>query len=175
MEFWDIYDVNRIKTGNIIKRGDNLDKNAYHLVVAVCVFNSDGEMLIQQRQHDKIGWPNKWDITAAGSATEGEHSSLAAGRELFEEIGLDIDFTDKRPVLTVNFSRGFSDYYCMEKDVALDDLVLQEEEVQDVRWATRETIHKMIENGEFIPYYKSLIDALFEMKNASGSFTKDYK
>lgn len=48
MELWDIYDKHRNKTGSAAVRGDEL-ANAYHLVVAVCIFNEEGRMLIQQR------------------------------------------------------------------------------------------------------------------------------
>ena len=155
MEIWDVYNINREPTGKTIKRGEKVEDGMYHIVVGICVFNSDGKMLIQQRQHDKIGWPNMWDITAAGSAVKGETSMEAAHRELLEEVGLDVDFADKRPILTVNFARGFSDYYCVEMDTDLDKIKLQDEEVQAVRWADRETIIKMIDDDKFIPYYKS--------------------
>lgn len=60
-------------------------KGTYHLVVHVCVFNQKGEMLIQQRQPFKQGWPNLWDVTMGGSALAGETSQQAAMRELKEE------------------------------------------------------------------------------------------
>lgn len=50
MELWDLYDINRNKIGKTIQRGELLSPGEYHLVVHVCLFNSQGEMLIQQRQ-----------------------------------------------------------------------------------------------------------------------------
>lgn len=174
METWDIYDINRQKTDKTMVRGNKIENGDYHLVVSVCVFNQKTEMLIQQRQVDKQGWPNKWDITAAGSATKGESSLQAAQRELHEEIGLIGDFKNKRPILSVNFSRGFQDYYCITQEVDLHTLTLQQEEVQAVKWASRETIMQMIDNSEFIPYYKSLINALFDMRNSTGSHVNKF-
>ena len=174
MELWDVYDVNVQKTGKTKVRGDKMAKGEYHLVVAVCVINSDGKMLIQQRQHSKKGWPGMWDITAAGSAISGETSRKAIERELEEEVGIKIDFSDKRPLLSVSFERGFTDYYCVEREISdIKNLSLQKEEVQKVKWADKETIYKMIDNYEFIPYYKSLICTLFDMKGALGSHTKN--
>lgn len=46
MELWDIYDINRIKTGKTVMRGETIKQGGFHLVVHVCVFNSKGEMLI---------------------------------------------------------------------------------------------------------------------------------
>ena len=173
METWDIYDINVQKTEDTMMRGDRLKPGEYHLVVCACIFNKDGQLLIQQRQKDKIGWPNKWDLSAAGSVLAGEDSRAAIQRELHEELGLKINFSDKRPILTVNFSRGFTDYYCIEENVDIHLLKLQEEEVQNVKWADRETVLHMIDTGQFIPYYKSLIYCLFEMRNSTGSHIRD--
>lgn len=173
METWDIYDINRQKTDKKMIRGSEIKNGDYHLVVSVCVFNNKNEMIIQQRQKDKHGWPNRWDITAAGSATAGETSLQAAQRELLEEIGLKGSFQNTRPILSVNFSRGFQDYYCITQDVDLNTLTLQQEEVQAVKWASREIIMQMIDNEEFIPYYKSLINALFDMRDSTGSHVKN--
>ncbi len=90
MEIWDIYDVNRNKTNRTMVRGESFNEGDYHLVVHVCIFNSKGEMLIQQRQPFKSGWPNMWDFTASGSAVSGDTSQMAAEREVDEELGLKI-------------------------------------------------------------------------------------
>ncbi len=169
MELWDIYTQDRIKTGMTMIRGNKFEKNSYHLVVHACVFNSMGEMLIQQRQPFKSGWPNMWDITVGGSAISGETSKRAIERELFEEIGLKLDLQNVRPHLTINFEFGFDDIYLIEKDVNIDELILQYEEVQNVKWASESEILTMLESGEFIPYYKNLIQLLFNMKHQYGA------
>ncbi len=58
MELWDVYNVDRTKSGKTMLRGADFAKDSYHLVVHACIFNSDDEMLIQQRQPFKAGWPN---------------------------------------------------------------------------------------------------------------------
>ena len=78
MEIWDLYDKNRNLTGKQMNRGDIFEKDSYHLVVHVCLFNQHGEMLIQQRQADKNDWESMWDITIGGSAIAGETSHQAA-------------------------------------------------------------------------------------------------
>lgn len=172
MELWDIYNKDRKKTGKTVYRGSELARGDYHVVVHICLFNTGGEMLIQQRQPFKEGWPDMWDITVGGSAVAGESSQLAAERETLEEIGYKLDLTDIRPHLTINFERGFDDYYLIEQDVEIDRLRLQDEEVQQVKWASKEEILVMIEQGKFIPYYKNLIHLLFEMRKRYGSNSK---
>ncbi|MEW8967900.1 NUDIX hydrolase [Exiguobacterium alkaliphilum] len=126
MELWDVYTVNREKTGRTWERGTRLPQDDYHLVIHVCIFNKDGQMLIQQRQPFKDGWSNMWDITVGGSATVGDTSQQAAMRELEEEIGLKLDLSNTRPHLTVNFDEGFDDIYLVEADIDLDELTLPE-------------------------------------------------
>lgn len=172
MELLDVYDKNRIKTGGAVERGNPLNKGEYRLVVHICLFNSNGEMLIQQRQPFKKGWPNMWDITVGGSVVQGETSQEAVQRELFEELGIDLDLSNTRPKLTVNFNEGFNDIYTVEKDISIDDLTLQYEEVQNAKWATEQEILSMIEAGDFIPYQKNLIRLLFDMRKQYGCFTR---
>lgn len=168
MELWDLYDVNRTKINKTMFRGDPFEKGTYHLVVHVCIFNSKGEMLIQQRQPFKEGWPNMWDITVGGSAIKGDTSQTAAERELFEEIGLKLNLQALRPHITINFRNGFNDIYLVDKDVDMKELSLQYEEVQSVKWASNKDILSMIETGEFIPYFPSIISLLFEMRKQYG-------
>lgn len=169
MELWDVYDINRNKTKRTWVRGEELQPGDFHLVIHVCIFNSNGDMLIQQRQPFKEGWSNMWDLTVGGSATTGDTSQTAAQRELYEEIGLKLDLQQMRPHLTINFERGFDDYYLIEEDVQLHTLTLQYEEVQSVKWASKEEILTMIKNGEFIPYYESLIQLLFDSRKQCGA------
>lgn len=168
MELWDVYDRNRNKTGEVIERGKDIINGELHLVVHVCIFNSNGEMLIQHRQSFKDGWPNLWDLSVGGSATQGDTSQTAAEREVLEEIGYKLDLSNTRPYLTINFNHGFDDVYFVEEDIDISTLKLQYEEVQAVKWVSKEEVLSMIDNGLFIPYHKSLIELFFDMKYRYG-------
>ena len=171
-ELWDVYTKDREKTGKCHKRGERMQKGDYHLVVHVCIFNSRNELLIQQRQPFKKGWSNMWDITVGGSALQGESSSQAAEREVLEEIGLKLDLSDTRPDFTINFEDGFDDYYLLEMEVDPDKLRLQEEEVQAVRWVSREEVLRMQEQGIMIPYW--FLDKLFEVRGYDAHGNQQY-
>lgn len=173
MEIFDLYNSDRYPLGETVQRGLPIPENRFRLVIHVCIFNSKGEMLIQQRQPFKKGWSNYWDISLGGSAVQGENSSAAAHRETLEELGLDISFEKLRPVLTVHFDHGFDDIYTVIADVDISTLKLQYEEVQAVRWATESEILSMIADGSFIPYHEQLISLLFFMRNHRGTFKYD--
>ena len=171
MELWDLYTKDREKTGKTMVRGEKHPEGLYRLVVHVCIFNSRGEMLIQQRQLTKFGWPGLWDMTASGSVIAGESSTAAAEREVREELGLSLSFAELRPAVTTYWPEGFGDVYLVERDVDIADLTLQTEEVLSVKWASEAEILKMLEDGKFIPYYKDFIGLLFYLRNKSTLHT----
>ena len=172
MELFDLYTADRVKMNRTMVRGEPVPEGCYRIVVHVCIFDPEGRMLIQQRQPFKDGWSNMWDITVGGSAVAGDTSRTAAERETREEIGLSIDLTDVRPSLTLYWEHGFDDYYLLTRELDPASLHLQYEEVQTVRWADREEILRMIDEGEFIPYEKGLIDLLFFQRNHRGAHTR---
>lgn len=172
MEIWNLYDKDRIDTGRTMKRGERIPECFFHLVVHLCIFNSYGQMLIQQRQAFKEGWSNLWDITAGGSALAGEDSRQAIERELYEELSLRIDMSNTRPVLTINFDGGFDDIYSIKRDVNIENLNYQYEEVQAAKWASLEEIYTMIDSKSFIPYKKDFIGMLFHLCDNNGFLTE---
>ena len=173
MEFWDLYTADREKTGETMVRGEKQPAGTYRIVVHVCIFNGAGEMLIQQRQHFKKGWPGMWDISVGGSAIAGDTSRTAAQREVEEELGIEVDFSSLDPHLTVHFPQGFDDIYLLTQELDVHTLHLQEEEVAAAAWASEEKILSMIDAGEFIPYHKSLISLLFSMRNQRGAHNRN--
>ena len=171
MELWDLYDRDRQLLGRTMARGEKQPEGTCHLVVHICLFNSRGEMLIQQRQSFKSGWSNFWDLTVGGSAVAGESSRTAAEREVREELGLSLSLKGVRPALTVHFDQGFDDVYVLEREVDPAGLTLQSEEVQAVRWASLPEILEMVRAGAFIPYHESLLELLFFLRNHGGVHT----
>lgn len=170
MEYFDVYDDDRNLVGKVLEKGTKLPQGENRMVVHLCIFNSKGEMLIQQRQSFKKGWPNMWDITLGGNSQAGETSKQSVHRELLEELGVDYDFSATRPYLTINFDNGFDDIYFLEMDLDVDKLKLQYEEVQAAKWASRDEILELRKTGKFIPYYESFLSALFELRTKRGIY-----
>ncbi len=171
MESFDLYDVNRNKTGKTLERGNKVPEGLYRLVVHACIFNSEGKMLIQKRVATKSGWSGMWDISSGGSALAGDTSQQAASRELLEEIGIDYSLEGIRPAMTIYFDGGFNDIYTVNMDVDINSLQLQPSEVAEVRWATEEEILEMMKQKEFVLYKSSFISLLFFLRNHNGAFT----
>ena len=151
MELWDLYDRNRNKLDKVAKRGDKLADSEYHLVVNAWIMNSKGEFLISQRVPTKPH-PLMWECTG-GSALKGEDSLKAAFREVKEELGIDVSKNERKFIgFSSRYYVGFPDIldvWLFKKDVPIEEVVKQDEEVNDVMWASKDKIKELYENGQF--------------------------
>ena len=163
MEAWDLYTKDRVKTGQTMLRGDRVPEGLFHLQVHVCIFNSRGEMLIQQRQVTKRWYAGLWDYSVGGSAVAGDTSLAAAERETLEELGLRVSLAGRRPAVTRWYGAMIDDYYILPLDADLSGLTLQKEEVQAVRRAAREDILALLAEGRFCPNPPGMIALLFDL------------
>ena len=163
MEAWDLYTQDRVKTGQTMLRGDPVPEGHFHLQVHVCIFNEQGEMLIQQRQSTKRWYAGLWDYSVGGSAVAGDTSLAAAERETLEELGLQVSLAGLKPAVTRWYGAMIDDYYILPLNVAFSDLHLQREEVQAVRWASREDILTLLAQGQFCPNPPGMIALLFDL------------
>ena len=173
MEIFDLYDENRMKTGETMIRGDLEPDGRYRLVVHIIIFNSKGEMLIQQRSSNKSSNANMWDFSVGGCVVAGETPLQGAQREVFEELGVSVEFERKIPGFTIVFKHKFDDFYIINKDIDIKDIVLQKDEVQAVKWVSKEEVLNLLRNGEFIKYKEGLIEFIYSFKDKNyGSFEK---
>ena len=143
MEKRDLYNQDRKVTGKTIFKNEETPEGYYILVVVAVMQNSEGEFLIQKRSQEKGG---KWALTG-GHPKAGESSIEGIKTEVKEELGIDI----KNPILFKQASgkKILCDLYYIKQDIDLKDIVMQKEEVQDVRYATEEEIHELFRKGEF--------------------------
>ena len=165
MEVWDILDKNGNPTGKTVVRGKRgLMKGEYHLVVHIWVIDKNGNFLIQRRSDDRPLMPGEWAATG-GSAFSNESSRHAAKRELCEELGIDLD--SGRFTLAKRMLRRFSitDIWAVRYDADISKLVLQSDEVSQVKWVSPMQLRRMIKNGEFHNYGKDYFDLVFSIKD----------
>jgi isopentenyl-diphosphate delta-isomerase len=65
-------------------------QGALHRALSVLVFNSKGEILLQQRAYTKYHTPGLWSNTCCSHPRPGEDSLEAATRRLGEEMGFTV-------------------------------------------------------------------------------------
>jgi 8-oxo-dGTP pyrophosphatase MutT (NUDIX family) len=163
MEIWEIYDNNRLKTGKIHIRGEEMVDGDYITIVMVLIFDKKGRMLLQQRPMHMAWGPGKWTMTAGGAIKAGETSTQAASRELFEELGIKMDFEGIRPNFAMTNEAAFIDYFIVRTDIDLAAPAVPNEEVAAVKWATKQEMLDMVDCGECMPYRKSFVELCFDM------------
>ncbi len=143
MEYRDLYNAQRILTGEKILKDDPIPNDRYILMVVIFIQNSNNEFLIQKRTIDKGG---KW-ATTGGHPKSGETSLEGIINETNEELGIEI----KNPILFKHASgkNTFCDLYYVKQDVDFNNITIQKTEVEDVTWATTKKIDELMKNGEF--------------------------
>ncbi|TVR48423.1 MAG: NUDIX domain-containing protein [Puniceicoccaceae bacterium] len=158
-ELWDIYDASGKKQGRTIQRGHTLQPGEYHLVVQVWPRDSAGRFLIQKRPQHLKYLPGRWAATG-GSVLAGETSRQGAVRELAEELGWTVQPEDLTCILEERSGNALSSAWLLECDLPVAEVVLQTEEVEEVRWASSAEIRGMVEDGRFYDYGKAYFDAV---------------
>lgn len=68
-------------------------RGALHRAFSVFIFNSKGELLLQQRALDKYHSAGKWTNTCCSHPRPGESTGDAAHRRLKEEMGMECQLT----------------------------------------------------------------------------------
>lgn len=158
IEYIDIYDSNRQKTGKIIPRkGATLSEGEYQLYTISICQNWDGKFLITQRSSNKE-WGAGWWEVSGGGVLSGEDSLTAAIRETREEVGLDVSlvkpellytYRNTDPKLHHNY---FNDIYRFQFDFSEYDVTPQASETSGFRLATWEEILELNERGIFLHF-----------------------
>lgn len=165
-EFWDIYDENRTKLEGVHKRGEKIPTGQRHIVMHLCIFDKNNKLLIQKRTKSKGKFSELWDVSVGGSALAGETSAQGIKRECAEELGLTLPLERFYVLMTLHGPHYFDDYYVIHEDVDLNSLKLQKDEVEEVRWASREEVLHLLHSDQFVPWQESFITFLFNIASA---------
>lgn len=143
-ELRDLYDINGIKTDKTYYKGDSIPNGYYPMVVMVVIRNSKGEFLMQKRSLSKGG---DWGVTG-GHPKSGETPLEGIITEVKEELGL--DFSNEEFILFDSGCDGKDCYkmYLVNKDIDLNDITIQVEELGEVNWFTMNKLKDMVKNGD---------------------------
>ena len=157
VEFFDILDAQGSKTGQTKARSEVHRDGDWHKAVHIWIANDQDEILLQKRSPNKDSYPNMWDISSAGHLTAGDDSLTGAVREIKEELGVDISpeqltligtrQSSSRPGPTF-INNEFNDVYLLRLSLDVSKVVLQEEEVSEIRYVPIDELRQMIKNRD---------------------------
>lgn len=161
-------------TGKTALKSEAHKNGWFHATVHIWLFTSDKKILLQKRALTKKVFPGLWDISVAGHIGAGESVLSSAKREVFEEIGLDLEEKDLIKISTrvhqVSHKNGIQDnehhhVFIAELKVPLSTLKIQEEEVADIKLFDLSILKdtKNLENillSRFHNYYVAVYDKI---------------
>lgn len=137
-----------------------------HRAISVFIFNSKGELLLQQRSINKYHSRGLWTNTACSHPAPGESVNHAAQRRLKEEMSLEaeLDFCFKF-IYKVQFSNGLFENEMDYVFVGFSDETPKPDpnEVADFRWISEEELKQQIKEQpeEFTEWFKLCSQRVF--------------
>ena len=142
------------------KEGDELglmgkqeahEKGALHKAISILIFNSAGEMLVQQRAFSKYHWAGIWSNTCCSHPRAHESFEDAAVRRLYEELGFrttlkkEFHFTYR----AFDAPSGLTEHEFDWVFTGLYDEVFEfnPKEIHDVRWLKKDALQNELEHN----------------------------
>ena len=177
MEYIDVLDENGNKTGIVKSRADAHRDGDWHKVAFVFVVNDKGEIILQKRSPEKQTNPNKWTASASGHLSSGDSDIEGALRELEEEIGVKATEDELQYLCTVKYQSSdiernlkishIINVYLLFKNIKIEELVLQDEEVSEAKYVYFKDFEKMIntDSEDIVKHnliYPKVLQALHE-------------
>ncbi len=151
-----IVDKNDNVTGSKLREIVDKEKLRYR-VSGLWIKNSNGESLLARRAYTKIHYPGRWGPAVAGTVDEGESYENNLIKEAKEELGLhDIKLEKSSKTQTSGEYNHFTQWFISVIDKPTKDFKIQEEEVVEVKWFSKNELLEQLKNNpeEFIPKMK---------------------
>lgn len=163
MEIVDKFNNKRQSLNITRKRYENI-KGEYGLACHFWIVNDKGELLIQKRNPHKKVFPGLWS-TNGGGVDSGETSLVTVIRECKEELGIDVNENEIEFALSYKRKYDFLDVYIIRKNIDLNNIIMQKEEVSDVKWITPKALKEMFNGSEVAPNLEIYFDLLMSIIN----------
>lgn len=142
-ELFDVFDATGRPTGKVKTKKEILRDGDWRRVVHVWLIDKHEDLLVQQRAIGRGIFDGQWDVSVGGGVRSGEPSSLAARREVAEELGVKLPLrsfmflgtwkVEPKFVGVGQEMKDFSDTFLVNvPKLEISDLTLQPSEVQAV-------------------------------------------
>lgn len=152
MEYYNLYDKNGVITDKIIERNDKVEEGYYIKTCCVCIMDNNNNILLQQRSKNKKSNALKWTESAGGHVDKDETSLQAIMRETKEELGIKLDKKDVNYMFSMigeaYETYNICDFYYAKIDVKTEDIIIQKEEVEQVKFVKIEEFKKDFEENK---------------------------
>ena len=155
MEYFDVLNEQGEFTGEIESRDVCHEKGLWHRAIGAFIFNEKGEVLLQKRSQSKKLWPGLWDMTIGGHVLAGEFGEQALIREVKEELGIEVKENEVRFLACSTstnlkgniINNHYGECFIITKQIDIEQVKLQKDEVEEVKWFTKQEIIERINNN----------------------------
>jgi isopentenyl-diphosphate delta-isomerase len=124
------------------------EKGILHKAISVIIFNSNGDMLIQQRAFSKYHWAGIWSNTCCSHPRDGESFIDAAQRRLTEELGITTELTPQfhftYKATDGNSSLTEHEYDWVFTGIYDEPFEYNAHEIHDVKWISKDDLENDI-------------------------------
>ncbi len=163
MELLDVYDSNGNVTGRKIIRGDKtavLDENEHIAVAVIFIENDNGEFLIQKTSKEKGG---EFSSTG-GHVDSGETPLMSIKREVKEELGVNVDYEEIEEYGFMLFDMPLRYLFYLKKNIPINKITIQKEEVDYVEYMSISKINELIENNQMLKSHGIMFNELMQKR-----------
>ena len=122
-------------------------KAVLHRAFSVFIFNSENELMLQQRASNKYHSPNLWTNTCCSHQRSGESNIQAGTRRLYEEMGFTTSLKEITSfIYKAPFDNGLTEHELDHIMVGYynEDPVINSDEVEDWKWMKIEDVKQDI-------------------------------
>ena len=143
------------------------EKALLHRAFSVFVFNSKGELMLQQRAAEKYHSPLLWTNTCCSHQRKGESNIAAGKRRLEEEMGFSCELEEVFSfIYKAPFDNGLTEH---ELDHVMigrfnGEPQINKEEVERYKWMRLEDVKNDIENhpDDYTAWFKIIFEKSYE-------------
>ena len=157
----------------IMEKMEAHEKGLLHRAFSVFIYNSQGEMLLQQRAIDKYHSPNLWTNACCSHPQPGEDTAGAAYRRLEEEMGFQTPISKAFSfIYKTDFDNGLTEHEYDHVFIGYYEgtILPNSEEVQDFRYMSMDALRSSLLNdpSQYTSWFKIAFPRLEEYL-ASGT------
>ena len=162
-EYFDVCDEQGLPTGKIVERSIAHRDGVPHRTAHVWITRQEGgrqQILLQKRSQNKDSFPGMYDTSSAGHIPAGDEPAVSAARELEEELGIRAEegqlqyagFFHAEYALpfhgSIFWDNEYVSVFVYDAPVRTEDIRIQEEELEEVRWFDLDEVYDECARGE---------------------------
>ena len=181
IEYVDVIDDKDTVIGKTTRKNAHT-KATLHPTVKILLFNSIGQILLQQRSKNKSIFPSYWDISVCEHILSGESQIKAAARGLWEELSV------KTKIKLLRNNHIQVSQYGIEKQRFIEcelvklyggffdgEIKTNKEEITDIMFVSIPKLRKLIHQSKILFTPWGLDELLFLLRNHKQIVEKIYE